>query len=34
MGLSDIYPFVLSKSVVEKLRFISEVVAGSEVKPV
>jgi hypothetical protein len=34
MGLSDIYPFVLSKSVVEKLRFISEVIAGSEVKPV
>jgi hypothetical protein len=34
MGLSDIYPFVLSKPVVEKLRFISEVVAGSEVKTV
>jgi hypothetical protein len=34
MGLSDIYPFVLSKPVVEKLRFISEVIAGSEVKTV
>ena len=33
MGLSDIYPFVLSKPVVEKLRFISEVIAGSEVHP-
>jgi hypothetical protein len=31
MGLSDIYPFVLSRPVVEKLRFISEVIAGSEV---
>jgi hypothetical protein len=32
MGLSDIYPFVLSRPVVEKLRFISEVIAGSEVR--
>ena len=31
MGLPDIYPFVLSKAVVEKLRFIAEVIAGSEV---
>lgn len=28
MGLRDMYPFVLSKSVVDKLRFISEVIAG------
>jgi hypothetical protein len=34
MGLHDIYPFVLSKPVVEKLRFIAEVIAGSEVKTV
>ena len=34
MGLSDIYPFVLSKPVVEKLRFIAEVVVGSEMKTV
>jgi hypothetical protein len=32
MGLPDIYPFVLSKLVVEKLRFIADVIAGSEVK--
>ena len=31
MGLRDIYPFVLSKPVVEKLRFISEVIAGRDV---
>ncbi len=31
MGLRDIYPFVLSKPVVEKLRFISEVIAGREI---
>jgi hypothetical protein len=31
MGLRDIYPFVLSKPVVEKLRFISEVIAGRSV---
>jgi hypothetical protein len=34
MGLPDIYPFVLSKDVVEKLRFISDVVAGSQVETV
>ena len=28
MGLRDIYPFVLSKAVVDKLRFVSEVIAG------
>ena len=28
MGLRDLYPFVLSKAVVDKLRFISEVIAG------
>jgi hypothetical protein len=32
MGLPDIYPFVLSKDVVEKLRFISDVIAGSQVE--
>lgn len=32
MGLPDIYPFVLSKDVVEKLRFISEVIAGSQAR--
>jgi len=31
MGLRDIYPFVLSKPVVEKLRFVAEVIAGSEI---
>ena len=31
MGLRDIYPFVLSKPVVEKLRFISEVIAGHNI---
>ena len=31
MGLHDIYPFVLSKPVVDKLRFIAEVIAGNEV---
>jgi hypothetical protein len=31
MGLHDIYPFVLSRPVVEKLRFIAEVIAGSEI---
>ena len=34
MGLPDIYPFVLSKDVVEKLRFISDVIAGSQVETV
>jgi hypothetical protein len=34
MGLPDIYPFVLSKDVVEKLRFISDVIAGSQVQPI
>lgn len=29
MGLPDLYPFVLSSSVVEKLRFVYEVVSGS-----
>jgi hypothetical protein len=28
MGLRDLYPFVLSKPVIEKLQFISEVIAG------
>jgi len=28
MGMRDIYPFVLSKPVVDKLRFVSEVIAG------
>ena len=31
MGLPDLYPFVLSRPVIEKLRFIAEVIAGSEV---
>jgi hypothetical protein len=31
MGLRDIYPFVLSRPVVEKLRFVAEVIAGSPV---
>lgn len=31
MGLHDIYPFVLSEPVVEKLRFISDVIAGRDV---
>ncbi len=30
MGLRDLYPFILSKTVVDKLYFISEVIAGSE----
>jgi hypothetical protein len=30
MGLKDLYPFVLSDPVVEKLRFISDVVAGRD----
>ncbi len=29
MGLRDLYPFVLSKPVIEKLRFVSEVIGGS-----
>jgi len=29
MGLRDLYPFILSKPVVDKLYFISEVIAGS-----
>jgi hypothetical protein len=37
MGLHDIYPFVLSKPVIEKLRFISDVIANrassTEAKP-
>ncbi|SDT92401.1 hypothetical protein SAMN05444156_0784 [Verrucomicrobium sp. GAS474] len=32
MGLKDIYPFVLSTQVVEKLRFVSEVIAGRSVE--
>jgi hypothetical protein len=32
MGLKDLYPFVLSDAVVEKLRFISDVVAGRDIK--
>jgi hypothetical protein len=31
MGLHDLYPFVLSQPVVDKLKFISEVIKGSEV---
>jgi hypothetical protein len=31
MGLHDLYPFVLSNSVVEKLQFVAEVIAGNEV---
>jgi hypothetical protein len=31
MGLRDIYPFVLSKPVIEKLRFISDVIANRDV---
>ncbi len=31
MGHRDLYPFVLSQPVVDKLRFISEVIAGSDV---
>ena len=30
MGLRDLYPFVLSEPTIEKLRFISEVIAGSD----
>ena len=30
MGLRDLYPFILSQSVIDKLYFISEVIAGSE----
>ena len=30
MGLRDLYPFVLSQPVVDKLRFISDVIAGSD----
>jgi hypothetical protein len=28
MGLPDLYPFVLSPAVIEKLRFVFEVIAG------
>jgi hypothetical protein len=28
MGLRDLYPFILSKTVVAKLGFISDVIAG------
>jgi hypothetical protein len=31
MGLHDLYPFVLSSPVVEKLRFVAEVIAGGEI---
>jgi hypothetical protein len=31
MGLRDIYPFVLSRAVVEKIRFVAEVIAGREI---
>jgi len=30
MGLRDLYPFVLSQSIIDKLFFISEVIAGSD----
>jgi hypothetical protein len=30
MGLRDLYPFVLSQPVIDKLFFISEVIAGSD----
>jgi hypothetical protein len=33
MGLRDLYPFVLSQPVVDKLRFISDVIAGSDAGP-
>ena len=33
MGLPDIYPFVLSRPVIEKLRFIAEVIAGRDITP-
>jgi len=33
MGLRDLYPFILSQPVVDKLRFISEVIAGSNEAP-
>jgi len=33
MGLRDLYPFILSQPVVDKLYFISEVIAGSETTP-
>ena len=32
MGLSDLYPFVLSPAVIEKLRFVFEVIAGGAEK--
>jgi hypothetical protein len=34
MGLRDLYPFVLSQPVVDKLYFISEVIAGSKDAPI
>ena len=33
MGLRDIYPFILSRPVIEKIRFIAEVIAGRDVTP-
>lgn len=33
MGLPDIYPFVLSRTVIEKIRFIAEVIAGRDLSP-
>jgi len=33
MGLRDLYPFILSQPVVDKLRFISEVIGGSDEVP-
>jgi hypothetical protein len=33
MGLRDIYPFVLMKPVIEKLRFISEVIGARDISP-
>ena len=34
MGLRDLYPFILSQPVIDKLYFISEVIAGTENPPV
>jgi len=33
MGLRDLYPFILSPPVIDKLRFISDVIAGTEEPP-
>jgi hypothetical protein len=33
MGLRDLYPFVLSEAVIDKLYFVSEVIAGTDTPP-